>query len=313
MEAVGIRPFIEANISAAADIAKAMQPPYLADSGMTLWQEVYRLGGDRFCLTAARSDNAVIGCGALWRVGGARFRLDLMVHPRWQRQGVAGDLLARLLKEAQQRGAARVQARARDDRPAALSFLQKRGFVEIHRTQRFSLCLAAVDPSAPRTAIEHVERRGISLTTMAAAQAQDPDFLRKLYELYLSVIPTWPDPDPEPVPAAPPSFNDYLRLLDPHTAAPENICLAMAADLPVGFCGSLGTAVRPAYRGWGIAPAMKARVIDLSSGQGCESLIGASANPAMRAVYAKLGYQPTFSEVRLLRRLDGSEGAGKQA
>jgi len=300
---VVIRPFIEADVRAAGDIAGAMLPPYLADSGMTLWQQVYRLAGDRFCLTATRSDNAVIGCGALWRVGGERFRVDLMVHPGWQRQGVGGELLARLLEEARQRGAARVQARARDDRPAALSFLQNRGFVEIHRMQRFSLCLAAVDPSAPRTAIEHVEKRGLVLTTLAAAQAQDPDCLRKLYELYLAVIPTWPDPDPEPVPAEPPSFDDYLRLLDPHIAAPETILLAMAEDRPVGFCGSLGTAVHPAYRGWGIATAMEARVIERSCGQGCESLIGASANPAMRAVYAKLGYQRTFSEVRLLRRL----------
>jgi GNAT superfamily N-acetyltransferase len=280
---------------------------------MTLWQEVYHPTADRFCLAAAHGDDAVIGCGALWRVGGEKFRLDLMVHPRWQRQGVGGALQVRLLEEARQRGAARVQARARDDRPASLSFLQNRGFVEIHRMQRFSLRLAAVDPSAPRAAIEQIEKRGVGLTTLAAAQAQDPDCLRKLYELYLAVIPTWPDPDPDPVPAAPPSFDDYLSLLDPHVAAPESILLAMAEDRLVGFCGSLGTAVHPAYRGWGIATAMEARVIERRCGQGCESLIGASANPAMRAVYAKLGYQRTFSEVRLLRPLEGSESAGKQA
>jgi [ribosomal protein S18]-alanine N-acetyltransferase len=298
-----IRPFSEADVDVAGDIARSMQPPYLAAQGMTLWQEVYHPAAGRFCLAATRSDNTVIGCGALWRVGGEKFRLDLMVHPRWQRQGVGGNLLARLLEEARQRGAARVQARARDDRPTALSFLQNRGFVETHRMQRFSLCLAAVDPSAPRMAIEQIEKRGVSLTTLAAVQAQGPYCLRKLYELYLAVIPSWPDPDPDPVPAEPPSFNDYLRLLDPHTAAPETILLAMAGDRLVGFCGSLGTAVHPAYRGWGIATAMEARIIEQSSDQGCESLIGASANPAMRAVYAKLGYQRTFAEVRLLRRL----------
>src|SRR5207247_11463020 len=88
------------------------------------------------------------------------------------------------------------------------------------------------DPPAPRAATDHAEKRAILVTTLAAAQAQDPDCLRKLYELYLAVIPTWPDPDPEPVPAEPPSFDDYLRLLDPHIAAPETILLAMAEDRP---------------------------------------------------------------------------------
>ena len=80
----------------------------------------------------------------------------------------------------------------------------------------------------------------------------------------------------------------------------------MADDRLAGFCGGLGTAVHPAYRGWGIATAMEARVIERARTEGQERLFGASANPAMRAVYAKLGYERVFGEVRLIRKLEGS-------
>jgi GNAT superfamily N-acetyltransferase len=258
---------------------------------------------DRFCLAAVRKDGAVVGCGALWRVGGGKLRLDVMVHPRWQRQGVGGAMLAQLLEEARQRGADRVQARARDDRPAALSFLRNRGFVERHRMERSSINPLATDPAAMLSAIHQIEQRNVRLTSLAAAQAHDPDCLRKLHELYLAVIPSWPDPDPDPVPAPPPSLADYLRQLEEPDHVPEAILLAWIKERLVGFCGSVGTAVHPDYRGWGIATAMEARVIECARTEGRESLIGQTANPAMRAVYVKLSYQRLFSEVRLIRRL----------
>jgi GNAT superfamily N-acetyltransferase len=227
------------------------------------------------------------------------------VHPGSQQQGVGGELLARLLAEAARRGADRVQARARDDRPAALSFLQNRGFVERHRMERFSINPLETDPAALQAAVERVEQREVALSTLAAALAQDPDCRRKLYELYLTVIPSWPDPDPDPVPAPPPSIAEYLRQLDALDLVPEFVLLAWVADRLVGFCGSLGTAVYPDYRGWGIATALEAQVIERARAEGQESLVGQTANPAMRAVYAKLGYQRLFSEVRLIRRLEG--------
>jgi GNAT superfamily N-acetyltransferase len=303
---VTIRAFTEPDITAAGEIAGAMQPPYLAEEGMTLWQEVYRTGDDRFCLAAVRDDGAVVGCGALWRVGGGKLRLDVMVHPRWQRQGVGGDLLGQLLAEAQQRGADRVQARARDDRSAALSFLRNRVFVERHRMERFSISPAATAPAALRTPIERIEQHGVVLTTLAAVQAQDSDCLRKLYELYLAVYPDWPDPDPDPAPSPPPSFTEYSRQIEQPEVGPETVLIALIEDRLVGFCGSLGTAVHPDYRGRGIATAMEGRVIERARAEGQESLIGQTANPAMRAVYAKLGYRRLFGEVRLIQWLDGS-------
>jgi GNAT superfamily N-acetyltransferase len=302
---ITIRPLTESDISAAGEIAHEMHPPYLAEAGMTLWQEVYRTGDDRLCLAAARDDGAVIGCAALWCVSSGKLRLDVMVHPRWQRQGVGGELLGPLLAEAARRDADRVQARARDDRPGALSFLQHRGFVERHQMERFLINPLTTDPSMLRAAIERAEERGVTLTTLAVVQAQDSDCLRKLYELYLAVCPDWPDPDPGSTPSAPPSFAEYLRQIEQPEVVPETVLVARIEDRLVGFCGSLGTAVHPDYRGWGIATTMEARMIEQTRAEGQESLVGQTANPAMRAVYLKLGYERLFSEVRLIRRLGG--------
>jgi GNAT superfamily N-acetyltransferase len=114
-------------------------------------------------------------------------------------------------------------------------------------------------------------------------------------------MPDWPDPDPGP--SEPPAYDDFMRLLEPLPVVPAPLLLAKAGDRLVGYCGSLGTAVHPAHRGQGIATALEAWSILQALDRGCGSLFGASANPAMRAVYVKLGYQRGFAEVRLIRRL----------
>jgi GNAT superfamily N-acetyltransferase len=299
-----VRPFAMPDVLAARDIAGALQPPHLATEGLTLLRDVYRISADRFCVTAeGESGEGVLGCGAQWRVRDDKYRVDVMVHPRWQRRGIGGVLLSRLLAEAEQRGAVTVQARARDDCPVALAFLQKHGFGEIHRMQRFDLDLGQADRQALQRVLERAAGQGFRFTTLAAEQERDPDCLLSLYDLHLAALLDWPDPDPSPIPVEPPAYADFVRLLASMAVEPARLLLAKVGDCLVGYCGGLGTAVHPAHRGQGIATALEAWSIQRALDAGRDSLFGASANPAMRAVYAKLGYQRGFAEVRLVRRL----------
>src|SRR5207248_11555802 len=94
MESIIIRPFVETDIATARAIAAAIQPPHLATEGLTLLRDVYRVSADRHCLAAeGNGGKGVLGIGALWRVRAAKFRLDVMVHPRRQRGGIGGALL----------------------------------------------------------------------------------------------------------------------------------------------------------------------------------------------------------------------------
>jgi GNAT superfamily N-acetyltransferase len=66
--------------------------------------------------------------------------------------------------------------------------------------------------------------------------------------------------------------------------------------------GSGGTAVRPEYRGIGIATTLKAGCIRWARDNGVRQLATASGNPAMVHVNEKFGFRRTYVEVRLVRR-----------
>ena len=67
--------------------------------------------------------------------------------------------------------------------------------------------------------------------------------------------------------------------------------------------GSGGTAVRPEFRGLGIATALKARCVRWAQDHGVRRLVTASGNAAMIRVNERLGFRRTYEEVRLVRRL----------
>ena len=66
--------------------------------------------------------------------------------------------------------------------------------------------------------------------------------------------------------------------------------------------GSGGTAVRPEYRGRGIATALKAKTLAWARAHGIGRLATSSDNPAMVRVNEKFGFKRTYVEVRLVRR-----------
>jgi GNAT superfamily N-acetyltransferase len=98
---------------------------------------------------------------------------------------------------------------------------------------------------------------------------------------------------------------EYARLLP----EPEPCILAVRGEEVVGFTGPIGTGVRPALRGRGIATALKARVIAAVRERGLATLYSTTGNPAMLKVNERLGYRITATEVRLVRRLRQLEAA----
>src|SRR5262249_31867191 len=68
--------------------------------------------------------------------------------------------------------------------------------------------------------------------------------------------------------------------------------------------GTGPTAVRPEYRGRGVATALKVLALTHAQQPGWRSAVHRSASPAMIRVSAKLGFQRGRADVRLVRRLD---------
>jgi GNAT superfamily N-acetyltransferase len=251
----------------------------------------------------------VVGCGSFWPVRLHRFRMDLAVVSERRRRGIGGRLLGVLASAAEAAGAATLQARTESDRPEVLAFLNRRGFAETMRMHRLVLDVAnaTLEPYADLEG--RLATAGITLTTLGDEQRRIGDASwHHLSLAHHSAQEGWLDPDPDPDAGRDPplavaefrrKYEEYAQLLP----EPEPCILAVRGDVVVGFTGAIGTGVRPALRGRGIATALKARAIIAARDSGLPTLFSTTGNPAMLKVNERLGFRVTTTEVRLVRRL----------
>lgn len=220
----------------------------------------------------------------------------------WSEVGVAEDARGRgigsaLLAWAQAAGRAAGKEQLRipcsDGRPEGIAFLARRGFREFDRMTTLELPLAglaapAVDPPA-----------GIAIATLA----ERPDLREAAHRLAVEVYAALPDP--EPVSAG--DFEEWrLRDVDVPNAPLDGYLLALAGDDPVGYCrlyvhdrgrsvGHLMTGVTAAWRGRGVASALKRAALGWALAHGAERMTteNAQGNEPMLAINRGFGYRPT--------------------
>jgi GNAT superfamily N-acetyltransferase len=241
----------------------------------------------------------------LWPVRPGKFRIDLVVAPGRRRCGIGSRLLDRLTGEARAAGAATVQARADSGRAQSLAFLQHRGFNETMRMHHLVLDVVNADLGPFAGIGRRLAADGIVLTTLAEERGRTGDTCwTDLCDLHNAAREGWPDPDPGPEPEELYTPEEIRRLYHLHQRGWPELCfLAVHGWKYVGFVGPLGTAVRPALRGRGIATALKVREVAAAQERGVLTLDGATGNAAMLKVNERLGYQRTSTEVRLVRPL----------
>lgn len=254
----------------------------------------------------AGSAEGLIGYCALWRFREDGYRMDLLVAPQQRRRGVGARLLARLVAEAREAGAITLQARADVGWTESLRFLWARGFAETMRMHRQVLDVGPATLGPYRAVETRLATEGITIATLAAELSRDPLCWQRFTTLRNAARQGWPDPDPRPVPGPAWSPAELERRHRGAAACFElgnGGFLARHGDRYVGFSGALGTAVHPAYRGRGIATALKVRVILAAAAQGVPTLSTSSGNPAMLRINENLGYRRASTEIRLVRPL----------
>lgn len=195
-----------------------------------------------------------------------KFRLDLVVSPRFRRCGIGGELLAHLCDQARIAGAATLQARASDGDGESLAFVVARGFAETMRMRHQVLDVAGASLTAHARLPGRLASRGIVIATLADEQNRTAECWQRFCDLYNAAREGWPDPDPGPVAAlTPPEFQHLHQGYEAEVGeGPDRCFLARRGNLYLGFAGALGTAVRPAFRGQGIATALKVRAITIA-------------------------------------------------
>ena len=248
----------------------------------------------------------IIGFAAWWHVRLDKFRMDLLVAPDSRRRGVGTLLLDHLVRQARLAGALTLQARVESDDQESLEFVVGRGFIETMRMHRqvLHVAWAKLTPHAHLTA--RLAERGVVLAMLEHELARGEACWEEFCRLFNAAREGWLDPDPGPVTPLTPSelLRRHRAATEEHGVGSEQCFLAVRGDRYVGFTGSLGTAVDPAFRGQGIATALKLQAIISARDHGVATLHTSSGNPAMLRVNQRLGFSLVSTEVRLVRTLE---------
>jgi GNAT superfamily N-acetyltransferase len=213
-------------------------------------------------------------------------------------RGAGSGLYASVSDWARERGLDELEAVVSDEDPDSLSFAERRGFVEDRREKGVALRLAEIDPPA----VEPPD--GIEIVTWA----ERPDLARGIYDVHREAspdIPGWEDEIVEPFDTW--LVNDMGSVGD----RPEATFLALSGDEVVGYAKfSLTTAqpttahhdltgVKRAWRGRGIARALKATQIRWAMENGYEDLRTRNdeRNAPIRHLNRDFGYEPATGRI----------------
>jgi GNAT superfamily N-acetyltransferase len=210
----------------------------------------------------------------------------LTVLPASRRRGLGSALYAEISAWAAEHGANELRARIREDEPESFAFAKRRGFRVTARETNFSLDLTELvpPPIEPPDGVEIVR------------WADRPELARGLHEVDLEIHPDIPgseDWSGEP-------FEAWERM-----HRPELMFAAVAGDEVVGFAELYATEARPgvaahvmtgvrrAWRGRGIAGALKRAQIAWAKGAGYQRMQASNElrNEPIRRLNERLGYR----------------------
>ena len=225
----------------------------------------------------------------------------IVVLSEARRRGIGNALLRGISDGARAAGKTKLHIRCKDDRPEGVDFLSHRGFTELERSKTVHLELAGI--TVPPPAIPP----GIEITTLAAR----PDLVDGVHAVALATFDDIPGGED---PMAVGDLAEFRARDVDRAPIPKDaffVAVESVTGRAVGYAslmflpGSMTrayhdmTAVVRDFRGRGIARALKQATIAWAVDNGLTTLETGNdeANAPMRALNARLGYQPLPDEV----------------
>ena len=231
------------------------------------------------------------------------------VLPRQRRRGTGTALYEAISLWTRERGLDTIEAVVADDDAESVAFAQRRGFVEERREKGVALDLTQIDPPP----VEPPE--GVEIVSWAGR----PELARGMYEVALEAspdIPGFEDEKMEP-------FEEWLAHdMQGSGDRPEATFVAISADEVVGYAKLSLTEAQPttahhdltgvkrAWRGRGVARALKATQVGWAKANGYRELRTRNdeRNAPIRHLNEQFGYRPAIG--RLYLRGPLSQGSG---
>jgi GNAT superfamily N-acetyltransferase len=301
----------EADLAAFVAVVSATTPDESNSLDNLRWEDEAYPGAARFL---AEVDGEVVGVASVARIymhppeyDGLWGHVNVLSDSR--RHGIGSALLAAISDRARQAGKTTLLIPVSAAHQMSIDFLAHRGYREYERSRIVRLDLAGLAmPAVDLPA-------GVELTTLAAR----PDLVEAVHAV---AIETFADIPGGEEPSAAGTLAEFrLRDVDrpsiPHDAF--MIALEAATGEVIGYAslillpGPAGiawhdmTAVRRAWRGRGLAGALKRATIGWAIANGLEALDTGNDidNAPMRAVNARLGYRPVADRLVLRGPLVG--------
>jgi mycothiol synthase len=254
--------------------------------------------GSAYLLGHCDGEVAASGVGKVSSLVGCLFAM-VRVLPEFRHRGVGQAMYVALSEHARSVGRDELFGRIREDDAGSLEAAVTHGFSEIGREFPVVLDLRRASPASPAAPA------GVEITNLA----DRPDLARAAWAVEVEAAPDIPT---EGEVEAWPFDRWRSAVLEAPTALPEASVVAVANGEVVGSAvlSALSdgaaehglTAVRRAWRGRGIATALKSAQIEWARRGGYTELHTSNdeANLAMRGINARLGYEaaPAFVMVR---------------
>lgn len=280
---IEIRPFAEGDYDGVVAVANAVFP----DRPTTV--EEWRYDDEHFDRTkyvweryvaAARRSGEVVGYAGLhhvpWNYHPQKLAANVRVHPQHRHRGVGTRLWEQVLASLQRYNAIAVRTTIQESMTEGLRFASRLGFVEQMRMWESRLDVNACDLTQFRPSVQRAEDSGVRITTLAEELQRDHTALPRVYALSVDIGADIPQPDR----FTPPDLRMFTEhFVESPWAIQEAFFLAVVDDDYVGFSNLFKpkqgdwlnqgtTGVRRAYRGRGIATALKVRTVEYAKAHG---------------------------------------------
>jgi len=261
----------------------------------------YRDSAQDYVDYLVREDGVILGSGvgAIFAYRARRVVTLITVLAGKRRRGAGTALYEAISMWASERRARELEVSVSGDDRESLSYAQRRGFIEVRRQVGLVLSLAGV------SSLRVQPPAGIEIVTWA----QRPELARGMYEVDREIhpdIPGFEDVALEP-------FEDWMaHNMQRPTDSTEATFIALGGEEVVGFAklsltapraaGHAMTAVKRAWRGRGIASALKATEINWALANGYTELHTSNEerNAPINRLNARLGYRPGIERIHLV-------------
>ena len=236
----------------------------------------------------ARIGAEPVGCGFVELSTLPHGEAHVLVVEEARRHGIGTAMLSVVSEHAATRGKRGLQGEARKSDHDAIEHFERRGYRVVGGEEAVALDLTATEtvPPAPPDGVRIVSR------------AEEPDVVQGMYEVAVEADEDIPGSDEIR------SFETFRSQdVERPTRRPELCFVALADDEVIGYAvlDDFGadafhglTAVKRAWRGRGVATALKRAQIAAAKERGFRRVVTASEerNTPMRRLNEKLGYRP---------------------